>query len=273
MLDKKIDIFLVEDSPSDVRLTEEALRDAGLRYSLTVASDGEEAMTMLRQKKATTSGNPPDVILLDLNMPKKNGHEVMTEIKAEPDLSSIPVVLLTVSQQEHDIMEALRMKMNYYLCKPIEASKLAILLKAIFELHSEEAALSQESDTDVVDLGVEDLKVRLVLAGNPHTTPVVLKKLANEKNERVRCRVAENPNTPPEVLVGLSLDKSAEVRLSVVENANTPKFILEVLSKDENQDVRLGMAENRHMPAEILQKLTEDENIFVASSAAKTLAS
>ncbi len=267
MLDKKIEILLVEDSPSDVRLTEEALKDAVVRYSLKVAGDGEEAMTMLKERKATSSGSNPDLVLLDLNMPKKNGHEVLAEMKARPELATIPVVLLTVSQQERDIMEALRVKMNYYLSKPVEADKLGILLKAIFELHSEHPALSQEPITNI-----DELKVRLVLASNPHTLPTVLKKLADEKNERVRSRVAANPNTPAEVLVGLSRDESVEVRLSVVENVNTPQFILEVLSKDENEDVRLGMAENRHLPPEILHKLSKDENIFVASCAARTLA-
>lgn len=267
MLDKKIEILLVEDSPSDIRLTEEALKDAVLRYSLCVASDGEEAMTMLKEGKAAASGSNPDLILLDLNMPKKNGHEVLAEIKENPQLVNIPVVLLTVSQQDHDIMEALRLKMNYYLSKPVEADKLGKLLTAIFELHSDHPALSDEPATNI-----DELKVRLVLAGNPHTLPTVLKKLSEETNERVRCRVAENRNTPPEVLVALSQDESAEVRLSVVENVNTPQFILEVLSKDDSEDVRLGMAENRHIPPEILHKLAEDKNIFVASCAARTLA-
>jgi CheY-like chemotaxis protein len=268
MLDKKIEILLVEDSPSDVRLTEEALKDAALSYALVVARDGEEAISLLLAKKATGSGVNPDVILLDLNMPKKNGHEVLAEIKLQPHLAAIPVVLLTVSQQERDIMEALRLKMNYYLAKPVDSKKLGILLNAIFNLHSENPALGEEPVQTI-----EDLKVRLVLAHNPHTLPLVLSRLAEDKNERVRCRVAENPNTPAEVLTELAKDVSAEVRLSVVENANTPKDVLEFLAKDKSEDVRLGMAENRHVPVEILHKLAEDENIFVASCAAKTLAS
>src|SRR5580704_11984141 len=108
----KIHILLVEDSPSDVRLTEEALKDSGLIYELSVANDGEEAMNFLHQQKMSAFSKLPDVILLDLNMPRKTGHEVLAEIKADPKLTTIPVVLLTVSQQDRDIMEALRLKMN-----------------------------------------------------------------------------------------------------------------------------------------------------------------
>src|SRR5271154_5152022 len=100
----KIHILLVEDSPSDVRLTEEALKDSGLIYELLLANDGEEAMNFLYQQKMSAFSKLPHVILLDLNMPRKNGHEVLAELKADPQLATIPVVLLTVSQQERDVM-------------------------------------------------------------------------------------------------------------------------------------------------------------------------
>ncbi|PWT96739.1 MAG: hypothetical protein C5B53_09125 [Candidatus Melainabacteria bacterium] len=262
----KLEILLVEDIPSDVRLTEEALKDAGFKFNLSVASDGEEAMELLNRLKKAANPAFPDVILLDLNMPKKNGHEVLAEIKEDLELVRIPVVLLTVSQQDHDILEALRLKMNYYLSKPVSSEKLAVLLKAIFELHAEDAEVKKQKP-----LEYEALHVRLVLASNQHTAPVVLRKLASEENFRIRCRVAENPNTPPEVLLGLSKDEHSEVRLSVAENPRTPKSVLETLSKDENDDVRLGIAENPNIPPEILQILASDQNIFVASCAAKTL--
>jgi two-component system response regulator len=262
----RLEILLVEDIPSDVRLTEEALKDAGLNYNLSVAGDGEEAMAFLERAKAGNGVPHPDIILLDLNMPRKNGHEVLAEIKDDPELARIPVVLLTVSQQDHDILEALRLKMNYYLSKPVASEKLAVLLKAIFELNTEDAQLS----TGLMNES-EDLHVRLVLASNPHTASIVLRRLASEETVRIRCRVAENPNTPPEVLLGLSKDEHAEVRLSVAENPSAPKSVLELLSKDESDDVRLGLAENPHIPADILQNLAADKNIFVASSAAKTL--
>jgi CheY-like chemotaxis protein len=262
----KLKILLVEDIPSDVRLTEEALKDAGLDYKLSVAADGEEAMQLLNRLKKEKGAMLPDVILLDLNMPKKNGHEVLAEIKEDLELVRIPVVLLTVSQQDHDILEALRLKMNYYLSKPVSSEKLSVLLKAIFELHAEEAEVHKH-----LPLEYEALHVRLVLASNPHTAPVVLRKLATEEDFRIRCRVAENANTPPEVLLALSKDEHSEVRLSVAENPRTPRAVLESLSKDDNDDVRLGLAENPNIPPDILQILASDQNIFVASCAAKTL--
>jgi len=262
----KINILLVEDSPSDVRLTEEALKDSGLDYELSLASDGEEAMNFLHQQKMSAFSKLPDIILLDLNMPKKNGHEVLAEIKADPKLALVPVVLLTVSQQEKDIMEALRLKMNYYLCKPVDAEQLTALVRAIFELHkSEEAAASHEP------VSSQDSHIHLVLAGNPHTPGFVLSKLAQEDNARVRCRVAENAATPPDVLLALAKDEHDDVRLSVSENPNVPKDVLEQLSRDKSADVRMGMAANPNIPAEILHSLASDENIFVATNASKTL--
>jgi len=261
----KIHILLVDDSPSDVRLTEEALKDSGLDYELSFAGDGEEAMNFLHQQKMSAFSKLPDIILLDLNMPRKNGHEVLSEIKADPDLSGVPVVLLTVSQQERDIMEALRLKMNYYLCKPVDAEQLSALVHAIFELHNTEG-------TPEAPVSSRDLQIHLVLAGNPHTPGFVLSKLAQESNFRVRSRVAENPATPPDILLALAKDENDEVRLSVSENPNVPKEVLENLAKDKSDDVRMGMAANPKIPAEILHSLASDENIFVATSASKTLA-
>jgi len=264
---EKIHILLVEDSPSDVRLTQEALKDSGLIYELSLANDGEEAMNYLHQQKMSAFSKLPDVILLDLNMPRKTGHEVLGEVKADPKLTTIPIVLLTVSQQEKDIMEALRLKMNYYLCKPVDAEQLSALLKAILDLRKEEYSTLEHGQ-----LGKEDLHIRLILAGNPHTSGFVLSNLAKEDNIHIRSRVAENPATPSDTLEFLSQDKHITVRLSVTENPNAPKPILEKLAHDESEDVRLGMAENPDIPAEILQSLAADENIFVATSAAKTLA-
>jgi two-component system, chemotaxis family, response regulator Rcp1 len=264
---EKINILLVEDSPSDVRLTQEALKDSGLSYELSLAADGEEAMNFLHQQKMSAFGKFPDIILLDLNMPRKNGHEVLAEIKADPKLALVPVVLLTVSQQERDIMEALRLKMNYYLCKPVDAEQLSALVHAIFELHKTEGG---EATHDPVSN--QDLHIHLVLAGNPHTPGFVLAKLAHENSARVRCRVAENPATPADVLLTLAKDEDDDVRLSVSENPNVPKDVLEELAKDKSADVRMGMAANPNIPAEILHSLASDENIFVATSASKTLA-
>src|SRR5262249_30117562 len=235
-------------------------------FNMSVAADGEEAMELLKRLKRENIRPLPDVILLDLNMPKKNGHEVLAEIKEDLDLVRIPVVLLTVSQRDHDILEALRLKMNYYLAKPVSSEKLSVLLKAIFELHAEDTEAKKTPP-----LEYEALHVRRVLASNPHTAPIVLKKLSSEENHRIRAKVAENPNTPPEVLLALAKDEHADVRLSVAENPKTPKSVLENLSKDESDDVRLGLAENPHIPSDILQALAADKNIYVASCAAKTL--
>lgn len=263
---EKIHILLVEDSPSDVRLTQEALKDSGLDYELSLANDGEEAMNFLHQQKMSAFSKLPDIILLDLNMPRKNGHEVLAEIKADPKLAAVPVVLLTVSQTEGDIMEALRLKMNYYLCKPVDAEKLTALITAIFELHKSAGEADREPITN------QDLHIHLVLAGNPHTPGFVLSKLAQEESPRVRCRVAENPGTPIDTLMLLAKDKNDEVRLSVSENSNVPKDVLEELAKDKSDDVRMGMAANPNIPEEILHSLASDENIFVATNASKTLA-
>jgi two-component system response regulator len=260
-----IDLLLVEDTPSDIRLTEEALKDSGLDYHLAVVNDGDEAMAYLNKNKGL-GVKQPDLILLDLNMPKKNGHEVLADIKKDNSLKQIPVVLLTVSQRDEDIMEALRLKMNYYLCKPVSAERLAALIEAIFRLNSQEAIKVNQKE-----LSDEEIHVRYVLASNPHTSPVVLKKLATEENHRIRAKVAENPRTPLDVLEQMAKDKHPEVRLGVAENPSLPERILELLAKDESEDVRLGIAENPRIPKRILELLASDENLFVSSSASKTL--
>jgi len=209
----------------------------------------------------------PNVILLDLNMPKKNGHEVLAEIKDVKEFAHIPVILLTVSQQDKDIMEALTLRMNYYLRKPIEAERLAVLIKAISDL-----TLAEGTNTDKSS-DPSDLQVRIVMAGNPHTSQQVLQKLSIEDDHRIRARVAENINTPASVLLALSRDEHAEVRLSVSENKNTPVSVLETLAKDASDDVRMGMASNPHLAQSILKTLAKDENVFVADNANKTLSS
>lgn len=255
-----IEILLVEDTPSDVRLTEEALKRSELSYKLSVVNDGEEAMEYL--ERAKKAGSQPNIILLDLNMPKKNGHEVLADIKDDKDLKKIPVVLLTVSQRDEDVMEALKLKMNYYLAKPVTAQTLSVLVNSIHALESDKIGTS-EAD--------EDIHVRLVLAGNPHTSPMVLSKLAEDPNARVRRRLAENVNLPSDLLEKLVADEHAEVRLSVSENKNVTPKLLEQLARDSSEDVRLGLSENRFLPIEILEILAGDDNVFVSASANKTI--
>jgi CheY-like chemotaxis protein len=261
---ERIDILLVEDTPSDVRLTQEALKRSDVNYEMVVVNDGVEAMDYLNQLKQRADKELPGIILLDLNMPKKNGHAVLEEIKNDPALRKIPVVLLTVSEDEEDVQEALRSKMNYYIAKPVTAQKLSILIKAIHELQTE------PSDESVARTD-EETHVRLVLAGNPHTSPMALTRLADDPNERVRSRVAENPHVPEPILVKLAKDASAEVRLSVCENLNTPLSILEMLARDPSEDVRHGLSGNPRVPAHILKNLAVDENIYVSSSAHRTI--
>lgn len=260
---KSIKLLLVEDTPSDIRLTQEALRDSGLDYSLDVVNDGEQAMQYLNVKK---NAGLPDIILLDLNMPKKNGHEVLADIAKDQALKKIPVVLLTVSQRDEDVLEALRLKMNYYLPKPIDANKLSSLVSAIFALNSQDCLAAGKGE-----LSEEDIHVRYVLASNPHTSPSVLKKLASEANHKIRAKAAENSQMPDDVLEILSGDDNAEVRSALACNPKVSEAVLEKLIKDKNEDVRLSLAENAKLPVRLLTILAADENTFVAAAAAKSL--
>jgi chemotaxis family two-component system response regulator Rcp1 len=114
-----IEVLLVEDSPGDVRLTREAFKDAKVHINLHVASDGIEAMAFLRCRGEYADVPRPDLILLDLNLPKKDGREVLEEIKETPALKSIPVVILTTSDSEEDILRSYRLHANCYITKPV----------------------------------------------------------------------------------------------------------------------------------------------------------
>jgi two-component system response regulator len=114
-----IEVLLVEDSPGDVRLTREAFKDAKVHINLHVATDGIEAMAFLRCKGEYADVPRPDLILLDLNLPKKDGREVLEEIKETPALKSIPVVILTTSDSEEDILRSYRLHANCYITKPV----------------------------------------------------------------------------------------------------------------------------------------------------------
>jgi chemotaxis family two-component system response regulator Rcp1 len=114
-----IEVLLVEDSPGDVRLTREAFKDAKVLINLSVASDGVEAMAFLKREGAHAEAPRPDLILLDLNLPKKDGREVLEEIKQNPELMSIPVVILTTSASEEDVLRSYRLHANCYITKPV----------------------------------------------------------------------------------------------------------------------------------------------------------
>jgi two-component system, chemotaxis family, response regulator Rcp1 len=113
------EVLLVEDSPGDVRLTREAFKDAKMHIRLQVASDGAEAMALLRREGSYSDAPRPDLILLDLNLPKKSGREVLEEIKESLTLKSIPVVILTTSAAEEDILRSYLLHANCYITKPV----------------------------------------------------------------------------------------------------------------------------------------------------------
>src|ERR1700688_1363879 len=126
-----IEVLLVEDSPGDVRLTKEAFTDAKVHINLHVASDGAEAMAFLRREGQHANAPRPDLILLDLNLPKKDGREVLEEIKESPALKSIPVVILTTSASEEDILRSYRLHGNLYIPKPVDLAGFLKVVKSI----------------------------------------------------------------------------------------------------------------------------------------------
>jgi chemotaxis family two-component system response regulator Rcp1 len=126
-----IEVLLVEDSPGDVRLTREAFKDAKVHITLHVASDGAEAIEFLEQKGKHTKAPRPDLILLDLNLPKKDGREVLEEIKESPALKSIPVVILTTSASDADILRSYRLHANCYITKPVGLDGFLEVVKSI----------------------------------------------------------------------------------------------------------------------------------------------
>lgn len=128
-----IEILLVEDNPGDVDLTKEALEDAKVYNRLHVVDDGAKAIDFLAQKGAYVAAPRPDLILLDLNLPKKDGRQVLTEIKATPDLAEIPVVVLTTSDAEEDVLRAYRLHANCYITKPVDFKQFLKVVKTIEE--------------------------------------------------------------------------------------------------------------------------------------------
>ena len=126
-----VDILLVEDSPGDVRLTMEALKDSKIRNNIAVVGDGVEAMEFLRRKGKYADAFRPDLILLDLNLPRKSGREVLAEIKEDPDLKRIPVVVLTVSRAEEDILRAYDLHANCYITKPVDFEQFVKITRSV----------------------------------------------------------------------------------------------------------------------------------------------
>ena len=128
---RPIEILLVEDNPGDVRLTREALIEAKVRNTLTVAWDGVEALACLRQEGEHAGAARPDLILLDLNLPRKDGREVLEEIKGDPELRRIPVVVLTTSEAEQDVLRAYDLHVNCYVTKPVDLHQFVRVVRSI----------------------------------------------------------------------------------------------------------------------------------------------
>ena len=128
---RPVDILLVEDSPTDVLLAQEALEHAKVLNTLHVATDGVEALDYLYRRGAFTGATRPDLILLDLNLPRKDGREVLQEIKADEELKRIPVVVLTTSKAEEDILKVYGLHANCYVTKPVDFEQFVQVVKAI----------------------------------------------------------------------------------------------------------------------------------------------
>jgi CheY-like chemotaxis protein len=139
-----IEVLLVEDSPGDVRLTQEAFRDANVTIRLHVAADGVEAMAFLKHEGIHAKSPRPDLILLDLNLPKMDGREVLAHIKEDANLKTIPTVILTTSEAEADILKSYQLQANCYLTKPVQLDAFEGLVKSINDFWLTKVKLPQQ---------------------------------------------------------------------------------------------------------------------------------
>jgi two-component system, chemotaxis family, response regulator Rcp1 len=128
---RELDVLLVEDSPGDVRLTQEAFREAGTRIHLHVAPDGAAAMAFLKRQGPHSNAPRPDFILLDLNLPRMDGREVLSHIKEDASLKTIPTIILTTSEAEADVLKSYQLHANCYLNKPVQLDAFEIVVKTI----------------------------------------------------------------------------------------------------------------------------------------------
>ena len=128
---RPIEILMVEDSPSDTELTLEALKDFKVRNNVSVVEDGVQALQFLRRKDPYAAAPRPDLIMLDLNLPRKDGREVLSEIKADANLKTIPIVVLTTSRAEQDILKAYQLNANCYITKPVDFTQFLEVVRSI----------------------------------------------------------------------------------------------------------------------------------------------
>jgi len=138
---KKIDVLLVEDNPGDVRLTQEALREGKVAVNLNVARDGIEAVDFLYRRGKFEDAPRPELILLDLNLPRRNGREVLSQIKADPDLRSIPIVVMTTSSADQDVETAYSLNANCFITKPLELEDYMNMIHSIEDFWFTQATL------------------------------------------------------------------------------------------------------------------------------------
>ena len=131
VMGRPVEFLLAEDNPGDVRLTKEALRESKISNNLNVVPDGVEAMAFLRREGKYFEAPRPDVILLDLNLPKKDGREVLAEVKADPHLRLIPVVIITSSEAEQDVLRTYELHANCYVTKPVDLEQFIKVIQSI----------------------------------------------------------------------------------------------------------------------------------------------
>ena len=143
-IERAIEVLLVEDNPGDVRLTREAFRDANRAINLHVACDGVEAMAFLRKQGIQANVPRPDLILLDLNLPRMDGREVLAQIKVDESLKTIPTIILTTSDAEGDIVKSYQLQANSYLSKPVEWNAFDTLVKSINDYWLTKVKLPQQ---------------------------------------------------------------------------------------------------------------------------------
>ena len=139
-----VDVLLVEDSPCDVRLTQEAFRDSNRSHRLYVVSDGVEAMAFLKREGMNAQAPRPDLILLDLNLPKMDGRQVLAHVKADDSLRTIPTVILTTSDAEADIVKSYELQANCFLSKPVRLEEFERLVKSIHDFWLTAVRLPQQ---------------------------------------------------------------------------------------------------------------------------------
>jgi chemotaxis family two-component system response regulator Rcp1 len=131
MTDREVQILLVEDNPADVRLTVEALRAAKVSNELHVVDDGEAAIDYLRRRGRYAAADRPDIVLLDLNLPRVDGRDVLADIKADPELTSIPILVLTSSSAEEDIASSYQLHANCFISKPVDFTEFADAVRSL----------------------------------------------------------------------------------------------------------------------------------------------